>query len=593
MNADKTKCTFCLSAYISVHLRLISTLAASHRQICNRQLRASSVLLTFKMLLRAGASRFFSLSRYSGGGLGWGFRAATFRCQTPTLTLPRSTGRGDKGRIWVESQARVLWRFFFLLILATVPPSSAGANSYDSPTTAPAATPRAPDLNPNAVPPRPAPLIELGDKFFGAGPLQKGIELPTGAVWMPDLTVFGTYRTAFQAFENPTEGASRFFQLPRSEWANRLDLFVNLQLSGTERLLAGFRPFDNAVFSRPQLARYTGYQFGPEGTEGFLYKFEGRPTTLFFEGDLGQIFPNLDSTGSQPLDIGFSVGRQPLLYQDGLLIDDDVDCVGITRNTLLPEGGSNAQITAIYGWSQINRGDGIQHGDNALIGLFFNADFRPSTWDLDFAYVDGKDGDPDALYGAISATQRVGEINTTFRLLGSKALGRDTGGPNSPFSAFGNGSSSVGNGLLLFSELSYTLPFTNDLLYLDSFWGIDRFTSAARGPDRGGALGRVGILFAEQPIGRYGSALSSDPERAVGFALGYQKFLDPDRRQQLILETGARINTAGPEAGAAAVGARYQHAFGQHMILQLDTFVAMNEGEGVGYGGRVEVRFEF
>jgi len=28
---------------------------------------------------------------------------------------------------------------------------------------------RAPDLNPSAVPQRPAPLIEIGDKFFGAG----------------------------------------------------------------------------------------------------------------------------------------------------------------------------------------------------------------------------------------------------------------------------------------------------------------------------------------------------------------------------------------------------------------------------------------
>ena len=466
-----------------------------------------------------------------------------------------------------------------------------GGEASKAPTSAP--SPAAPDLNPGVVPPRPPPLIELGDKFFGAGPLQKGIELPTGAVWMPNLTVFGTYRTAFQAFHDPMAQSGSFADKTRSEWANRLDLFVNLQLSGTERILLGFRPFDNGVFARPALAKYTGYQFGPDGTEGWLYKFDATPTTAFFEGDLGQIFPDLDPLGTRPLDIGFSIGRQPLLYQDGLFIDDDIDAVGITRNTFLPRGGSNAQVTAIYGWDQINRGDGIDHNDHALLGLFFNADFQPTTWDLDIAYVNGHGADPDGVYGALSATQRIGVLNTTFRLLGSKALGRNSSGSSGSLSNFGNGSPSVANGVLLFSELSYTLPFSNDLVYLDSYWGIDRFTSAARGPDRGGVLGRVGILFAEQPIGRYGSALRSDPERSIGFALGYQKFLDPDRRQQLILETGGRIGTGDNPAGALAAGARYQHAFGQHTVLQLDSFVAVNEGKGIGYGGRVELRFEF
>lgn len=459
------------------------------------------------------------------------------------------------------------------------------------------------ELNPSRVPPRPPPLIEIGDKFFGTGPLQRGFELPTGAVWTPDFTVFGTFRTAMQGFHDPlTESgaAARFYaDKTRSEWANRLDLYGNLQLSGTERLLIGFRPLDNGTFARPGLAQYSGYQFSPQSTEGWIGKFNAEPTTLFFEGDIGQIFPGLDPYGTQPSDIGFSVGRQPLLYQDGLLIDDDLDAIGITRNTFLPHGGSNAQITFIYGWDQINRGDGIDHHGDALLGLFLNADFHPTTWNLDLVYVNGSDGTASGAYGGISATQRIGQINTTFRLLGSKALGHDSGGPQSPISAWGNGSSAVGDGALLFSEMSYTLPQSNDLLYLDSYWGIDRFTSAARGPDRGGALGRVGILFAEQPIGRYGSALSSDPERSVGFALGYQKFFDPDRRQQLILEAGGRAGFSHDVAGmnnsrsALATGARYQHAFGQHAILQLDSFIALNEHEGLGYGARAELRFEF
>jgi hypothetical protein len=455
----------------------------------------------------------------------------------------------------------------------------------------------APPLNPSVVPPRPPPLIELGDKFFGTGALQRGFTLPTGAVWTPNFTVFGTYRSAVQAFHDPlTESgplAADFKDKTRSEWANRLDVFGNLQLSGTERLLVGLRPLDDATFAKPAQAKYFGYQFSPDTTDGWVYKFKAEPTTLFFEGDIGQIFPRLDPMGTSPWDIGFSVGRQPLLYQDGLLLDDDIDAVGITRNTILPRGASNAQITALYGWGQINRGDGINHDDHLLLGLVFNADFRPTTWNLDLFYVGGDSAVSGGAYAGLSATQRIGVLNTTFRLLGSKALGRPSGGPASEVSQFGNGSSAVGNGALLFSEMSYTVPYRNDLVYLDTYWGIDRFTSAARGPDRGGALGRVGILFAEQPIGRFGSALSSDPERSAGFALGYQAFLDPDRRRQLILELGGRIGTANPSAGALATGAQYQQAFGQHTVLEVGGFVALNESEGLGYGVRVEVRYEF
>ena len=58
--------------------------------------------VTWRALLSASL---FSLTRYSGGGLGWGFGlylstqhpALSTLLPAPTLTLPRSTGRGDKG----------------------------------------------------------------------------------------------------------------------------------------------------------------------------------------------------------------------------------------------------------------------------------------------------------------------------------------------------------------------------------------------------------------------------------------------------------------------------------------------------------------
>jgi len=197
------------------------------------------------------------------------------------------------------------------------------------------------------VPDRPSPLFELGDPFLGTGPISRGFTIPTGALWQPSFLVYGSYRSAFQTFN---DGDETF-----TEWANRLDIFGNLQLSGTERVLIGFRPLDEA-------GDFTGYFYEPNNARqsGWADGFNGEITHLFFEGDLGEIFPGLDPSDSGQYDIGFAVGRQPLFYQEGLLINDRIDAVGITKNNIFPKGISNLQVTAIYGWNEINRGNNIE-----------------------------------------------------------------------------------------------------------------------------------------------------------------------------------------------------------------------------------------
>ncbi len=129
-------------------------------------------------------------------------------------------------------------------------------------------------------------------------------------------------------------------------------------------------------------------------------------------------------------------------------------------------------------------------------------------------------------------------------------------------------------------------------MYGNAFWGIDNFASVARGPDTGGPLGRTGILFATLGLGRFGAALGSRADDSVGAAIGYQKFLD-DTRKQIILELGGRQSTNGDRDGAMALGARYQQAIGQHMVLQLDLYGSLQESRDDGWGTRVETRFEF
>jgi hypothetical protein len=429
-------------------------------------------------------------------------------------------------------------------------------------------------LDPAAVPERPRPILELGNPFLGSGTLEKGIELPTGAVWQPSLLVFGTLRTAYQSFDDE---AGR-----NSELVGRLDLFGNLQLSGTERVVAGFRPLDRD-------GRFTSYVLSSDvpgaDEDEVVDELNVELTSLFFEGDFGEIFPNLSRDDFAPTDIGFSVGRQPLLFQEGLLINDSIDGVGVTRNTLQPRGTSNFRATLFWGWNEIGRSgtgataDNREDDDAQLYGLLTSTDLRRSTVDADLVWVRSKvrggDGAPetatggDLLAGGVSFVQRIGKAATSFRVVGSYALDDTT---------------DTADGLLLFSEASWSLPHGHDHLYVDGFWAVDEFVSAARGPATGGPLGRAGINFAAVGLGRYGAALSSRARDVAGGAVGYQRFFDHTRKQ-LLVELGARVGTADEVADSVATTVRYQAALGRRFVVVIDGFVGRREAASAGHDG--------
>ena len=184
----------------------------------------------------------------------------------------------------------------------------------------------------DGFPERPRPILEIGQSFLGTGTLDQGITLPTGAVWQPYFMLFGTLRSGLQSFN---DGTDQF-----SEWANRFDLFGNLYLTFTERILVGFRPLD-------QDGRFTGMIFQPDGFDNnFRDEFNYELTTLFFEGDFGEIFPNLDKEDKHGLDYGFSVGRQPISFQEGMLINDNIDAIGVTKtNGKFPPSAVNFRWT--------------------------------------------------------------------------------------------------------------------------------------------------------------------------------------------------------------------------------------------------------
>ena len=423
-----------------------------------------------------------------------------------------------------------------------------------------------PELDVKSFPTRPSPILELGNPFLASGNIRKGIELPGGAIWQPSLVVFGTYRNAFQSF--------RFADETHSEWANRLDLFANLQLSGSERFLIGFRPLDEE-------GRFTSYQFesGAIGdASGWNNEINSEVTTAFFEGDLGEMFPTLDTADTRNLDLGFAVGRQPLNYQEGLLLNDIVDAIGVTRNTLLPTGGSDLQATFIYGWDNVHRNDNRRGQDQKLYALVFAADYPSTTLNADFIYIDDQEGRSDGFFWGLSDVRRIGHYNVSTRLLGSHALKEE--------------SPAVSNGNLIFVEVSWTPPWTHDHVYVNGFVAIDEFASASRDPSSGGPLGRTGILFRNAGLGRSIGALDTRATQTIGGALGYQWFISPVRNQ-VIFELGMRLDESERTNRSIGAGVRYRHVFGQHVLINIDGFTALNSSTENNFGLRAEMRLEF
>ncbi len=409
------------------------------------------------------------------------------------------------------------------------------------------------------------PIIQIGDPFLQPGNIDRGFRMPTGAIWQPRFWVFGSWRTAVQT--HALQNALRV-----SEIASRLDLFGNLQLTGTERVLVGIQPLNRG-------AEVTRYQLDPD--EEFTDPTNARIRTLFFEGDFGELFPALDKRDFGGLDTGFSIGRQPLRFQDGLLLDDIVDAVGLARNNLRVRGWdslTNLRLSLVYGWGQVHRADHVEDRGARLAGLFTAWDLvfgnrGASTVEFDLVHVTSASADA-LLAAGIGATQRLGKLNSTVRLLASHALGAE--------------SARAANGRLLFLELSGAPFGTHNLLYGNGFWANEDYRSAARDVLAGGPLGRVGLLFAARGLGTAPAPLNSLASDAVGGAVGYQMFF-ANNRCQLVLEIGGRRGLSTAESSSAGAAFRLRQALGRRWVLDLDLFAVAQEDVADSNGARLEL----
>lgn len=423
-----------------------------------------------------------------------------------------------------------------------------------------------PMLTEEEAPPPTPPIFERGEKFLAPGNLSPGIELSTGAIWQPSLWVFGDFRSSIGHYANGLDESRQF-------WANRLDIFFNLKLTPTERILVGFSPLSRG-------GDHTGLLHTSSRGLEFNNAINPYLTTLFFEGEFGEIFPNLDPDDNRALDFGFSIGRQPILFQEGIMINDTIDAIGITRDTIVIPGITpDMRATFLLGLNNIRRNDNLLDDGAVLVGLFTETDLRKSTVNLDAAFVGSSNvRGGSGLYFGASAVQRIGQFNTSFRINTSTALD--------------NRGTAVDDGVLLFSEISRTATGSQNIYYGNAFWGIGNYSSAARDKGTGGPLGRVGILFAAPAVSLGGAPLSNRADNVVGGAIGHQMFFNEDKTQ-FTVELGGRKETDGTNLGVMGLGGQLLHALDNRSSVQVDGFLSAGENRRVGSGLRVELRTRF
>ena len=445
--------------------------------------------------------------------------------------------------------------------------------------------PRLPDepLPYAKVPERPALPIEWGCKFLGKGTIKKAFETPWGAVWDPCLLVFGTNRTALQTYQSIGPPGRT------SEIRNRLDLFANLQLSQTEKCVIGIGATDDNDFTR-----FSGYGFSSDNRPELEdSKYEGPHVRAFFcEGDFGSLFPKLDPKGTKFIDWGFSFGRQQITFQEGIMINDVQDGIGIVRNNMHAPGFSNIRVTAWLALNNIDRGTpaNIQRlEETGFFGIFTQADTPTSTWALDLATIrddENNSSGGDGYWVGLAATQRAwspwsraSEINTTYRLNVSIADGLDT--------------PQMADGAIVSAEISWTPHSSDDIVYINPFFADGRYTQAGREPIVGGPLAALGISFASPSLGNHLSELNSFAGEIIGMTMGYQAFWDNHRRNLVVELAGVKGTESADELDSAALTVQFQQAIGQHFQLQIDGFVSYLENRDDGSGARIELLYQF
>lgn len=416
------------------------------------------------------------------------------------------------------------------------------------------------------------PWVEFWRPFYGPGIYPPASDLlgKTNLLF-PHFYVYGDYRTAV--------GVNRNQAGDLRSWAHRLNLDMDLQLTATERIHGFMGPLDkNNQFTRLDFTDEARFETVTDA------KFD----TLYFEGDVGAITGGLAGVDS-PFDLPFTFGLIPLLYQNGIWLEDAMlgAAVAVPARNSPALGWANFDATFFAVGDQLTS-DAFAGSNSAAeaLGTAWFIDAYDGYIELDYAYVHDDVGQNRSYnnFGVAFTRRYFARLSNSVRFISN--FGQDL--PEADRTA---------DGFVLLVENSLISSTPNTFVpYCNFFYGSGRPQSVARAAGSGGILRNTGINFESDGLTGY-PTLDPTAANTYGAALGLN-MLGANYRDQLVLEAAAlgsygSATTRRVAGDQYATGVRYQRPLSYRWILRMDTMYGFLRNAEDIVGSRVELRWKF
>ena len=426
--------------------------------------------------------------------------------------------------------------------------------------------------------PTPRPALELGRPIYTDGPFQEGIDVIGGKnLLFPGLSIFGDWQTAVEYNDN---GADE-----RGHIATTLNLNVNLQLTGTERIFMFVRPLEKD-------GQVTRYEFFGDDEDGSDENLNGNIDALFFEGDVGSIMTGLTDE-EQHYDLPIAFGFVPLLFQNGIWVDETVigGAAGIIAQNDPGLGISNMDLTFFYAGDNVENPNivdqlGVREEHNLnVFGMAGFVEANEGYWEFGYGALRGENGNEDEDFDSLTVafSKRYGGwLSNSVR--GIWSYGQDR---------VGNAAQTVdGFALLVENSLITHLPSTL-VPYGNFFIGFDKPAPLI---DQTGLLKNTGITFDSDGLQGF-PKLDDSANDTFGGAIGVQYLFNLD--QQIVVEAATNQAIGGLDANRNAindqyaVGFRYQLPISTTWIMRADGIYGWLRDADDIRGARLEFRKKF
>jgi hypothetical protein len=421
------------------------------------------------------------------------------------------------------------------------------------------------------------PILEAGREQYTSGDYKdESAIFGQKNLLIPGLAVYGDWRTAVAYNQNNGNDIAQI--------ATRVNIDVDLKLTGTERIHAFFTPLQDNN-------RFTRFEFGGgAGNEKFNEEFDFNPQTLFFEGDAGSIYSGFSGTDAD-FDLPFTAGLFPLFLQNGIWANDAIlgGAVSLTAKNSQKLGIPNYDITFFTAFDNV---------DNALIkGDVANRNNNVSNIYGVTAFIDAFDGYIETGYGLVQGNddQVDGQLTNFVTAAYTRRYRNTLSNSTRVFANFGDGDEDEGVAIISENSLISGLPSTL-LPYANFFVGFGNPQPLVDG-NGAGILKNVGINFETDALTGF-PKLNDTGSNAYGGAIGLQYLFDLD--QQLVFEL-ATVQPFGdpiPGIGVAepqyAAGVRYQIPINKDWLFRADaTYQVSEELDDDNFGVRAEFRRKF